>query len=493
MHTEWIRKKISQLVPDLNFEEDVVVSGIHKDSRLIKGGELFLAVPGSATDGRHYINTAVANGAAIVLYESGWQESLKKNRMTSSVPVIEVARLSSRIGEIASRFFDGPSEKMGVIAVTGTNGKSSCSHFIAISLTLLGRKCGVIGTLGYGFPPDLLPFGLTTPDAILMQKFLFDISRQDAQFVTVEASSHGLAQGRLNGTEVSVAVLTNLTRDHLDYHHDLDQYKSSKRILFELPGVELAVLNRDDPFGRELEQSLPAEIKRMSYSLEDKDADVFCENTQSNAMGMSAQLVTPWGRGLLKSSLYGRFNLSNLLAVVCVLGGKGFKLEDILPILSEIKNIKGRMDRIEHRNRATVIIDFAHTPDALDKALMAVREHCGGKLWCVFGCGGNRDKGKRRQMGSIAARLSDYIVLTDDNPRDEDPQNIIEEIMQGVAAADKVHVDSDRSKAINYAINEAEINDVVLIAGKGHEDYQEINGIKKPYSDYEQVKIALQN
>jgi len=489
MQVDPVRKKVSQIMPGFDFAEDVTVSGIQKDSRLIKKGDLFLAVPGDATDGRSFMDTAVANGAAIVLYESDWNESL----IESSVPMIKVEKLSARIGEIASRFFEKPSEKMKLIAVTGTNGKSSCSHFIAKSLTVLGRNCGVVGTLGYGFPHDLKPFGLTTPDAIQMQRFLFDIYRQDAQAVAVEASSHGLVQGRLQGTEVKIAVLTNLTRDHLDYHHDLDQYKSGKRILFEMPSVELAVLNKDDPFGLELEKFLSDKMNKISYSLEDRSADVFCENIHLHEKGMSSQVTTPWGCGVLKSSLYGRFNLSNLLAVLCVLGAEGFNLNDMLATLAGVKNIKGRMDRIDQSDSATVVIDFAHTPDALDKALLAVREHCTGKLWCVFGCGGDRDRGKRPQMGSIADRLSDYIVLTDDNPREEDSQIIIEEIMAGIEEADNVHVDTDRTKAIKYAISKADADDVVLIAGKGHEDYQEIAGGRIPFSDYEQVEIALRS
>ena len=330
--------------------------------------------------------------------------------------------------------------------------------------------------------------------AVLLEsiRFLFDIESRQARAAAIEASSHGLVQGRLNGTQVKIAVLTNLTRDHLDYHRDLEHYKSSKRILFEVPGLEVAVLNRDDQFGLELEKSLPVTTRRLSYSLVDQEADVFCEDMKFHNKGLSAQVTTPWGRGFLRSSLYGRFNLSNLLAVLCVLGAEGCELGDILSSLSGITNIKGRMDRIDRSDRATVVIDYAHTPDALDKALMAVREHCNGKLWCVFGCGGNRDRGKRPEMGSVADRWSDYIVLTDDNPREEDCQNIIADIMEGVAANDKVHVDSDRSRAIEYAISRAKVDDVVLIAGKGHEDYQERGGLKTPFSDHEQVEIALQ-
>ncbi|HJN50035.1 MAG: UDP-N-acetylmuramoyl-L-alanyl-D-glutamate--2,6-diaminopimelate ligase [Pseudomonadales bacterium] len=487
MQVKRVEKKISQILPGFVNEEDVTINGIQQDSRLVQEGELFLAVPGSETDGRHYIDAAVASGAAAVLYESGWKENLVKR----SVPMIEVEELTARSGEIASRFFDDPSRKMDVIAVTGTNGKSSCSHFIATSLTVLGTKCGVIGTLGYGVPPDLTPFGLTTPDAIRMQQFLSEINLQQAEAVAIEASSHGLVQGRLNGTDVKIAVLTNLTRDHLDYHGDLLQYKSSKRILFEMPSVESAVLNIDDPFGLELQKSLPEKINRICYSLEDKGADVFCEDMSFHEKGMSSHVTTPWGSGWLESSLYGRFNLSNLLAVLCVLGTEGNTLEYILSTMSDIKNIRGRMDRIDHPDRATVVIDFAHTPDALEQALLALREHCTGELWCVFGCGGDRDRGKRPEMGGIAARLSDHIVLTDDNPRREDSEGIMDEIMEGVAEPDKVHVDSDRSRAIEYAIHAADVNDVVLIAGKGHEDYQEVAGVKRPFSDYEQVEIAL--
>jgi UDP-N-acetylmuramoyl-L-alanyl-D-glutamate--2,6-diaminopimelate ligase len=311
-----------------------------------------------------------------------------------------------------------------------------------------------------------------------------------ASTIALEASSHGLSQRRLNGTLIDVAVFTNLTRDHLDYHETLADYQASKKSLFLQDGIQTAVINLDDAFGRQLSRELAGRFNILTYSTESTTANVSCADIAQSKTGVSAVIRTPWGTGLLSSGLYGIFNLSNLLAVVCVLGSEGFELSRILAVLSELKNVKGRMDRITLTNGMQVVIDYAHTPDALENVLKTLRNHCDGKLWCVFGCGGDRDKGKRSEMGRISVKGSDYVVLTDDNPRTESREQIIQDILSGIDDRSRVFVEADRGKAIRLAIQKAEPDDILLIAGKGHEDYQDVNGIKINYSDYEEVSLA---
>lgn len=481
-------RMLGELIPETPPSTDVEISGLAMDSRQVRSGDLFFALSGSRHDGREFIDEAVKRNAAAVVYDSDVNSSYK---IDAPIPCIGLDNASSKVGEIASRYFGDPSHRMFVIAVTGTNGKTSCSHFIAQALMAVDRKCGVIGTMGTGFPGALAASALTTPNPISLQQALADILSAGATAVALEASSHGLLQDRLSGTSIDVAILTNLTRDHLDYHSSLNEYRNAKRRLFEWPDLKSAVLNLDDEFGAELAQTLGDDVRVLTYSATSADADVYCERPEYLADGVSGELVTPWGIEHFQVSLLGDFNLGNVLAVAGVLGLMGYEISEIVHAIQHLRTVRGRMDVLRYPGAATVVIDYAHTPDALEKVIQATRRHCKGNLWCVFGCGGDRDKGKRPLMGEVAERLADYVVLTDDNPRSEPSTNIVNEILEGVSDKRKVYVETDRPKAIKQALSNASASDMVLIAGKGHEDYQEIDGRRINYSDYDQVEKFL--
>ncbi|MCB1694335.1 MAG: UDP-N-acetylmuramoyl-L-alanyl-D-glutamate--2,6-diaminopimelate ligase, partial [Pseudomonadales bacterium] len=395
---------------------------------------------------------------------------------------------SRRKGVIASRFFGRPSDRLHVIAVTGTNGKTSCSHFVASMLNGLGRSCGVMGTLGFGLPGALAEPGLTTPGAIDLQSRLAALVAAGCDSVCLEASSHGLHQGRLEGTRIAISIFTNITRDHLDYHETFSDYKAAKRTLFHWSGLQSAVINVDDDFGRELAQTLPAEVRVLTFSTRDTAADVYASSISYRADGFVADIVTPWGTGEIDSGLLGEFNVSNLLSAVTVAGLMGYDVADVTRVAGTIETTPGRMDALRSPGRPLVVIDYAHTPDALEKALHAARQHCRGRLVGVVGCGGDRDRGKRPMMGRILAAEADTGIVTDDNPRFESSRDIIDEILEGIEERSNITVEPDRRRAIRLAIEGAGEDDVVVIAGKGHEPYQEIRGEKLPYSDYDEVK-----
>lgn len=467
---------LSQLIPDVSLERDVMIQGITDDSRNVKQGDLFVALPGIRNDGKAYIHDVEGLAAAVICEFPAPTEDI-------GIPVVGVKGLREKAGDIASRYFGKPSQQLTVFAVTGTNGKTSVANFVAEAATRLGRKCGVIGTLGHGVPPALTAAGLTTPDAITLQAELASLLGEGCSMVALEASSHGLAQGRLNGTSIEVAAITNISRDHLDYHDSFDDYMETKQRLLEWPTLKTAIFNLDDPRAEEISRSAQGEI--ISYGLA-KNADVIASSIELSISGLAFDLTSPWGEGKVTSGLLGRFNVSNLLATVGVLGAMGFEFQKIADVLGEIGNVPGRMDVIRQEGFPLVVVDYAHTPDALEKALLALREHMRGKVWCVFGCGGNRDSGKRPQMGEVASRLADHVVITNDNPRDENPQSIANDISKGIKR--KVCIELSRVSAIRLAIESADVGDVVLIAGKGHENYQEIGGEKRPYSDFSVVK-----
>ena len=467
---------LSQLIPDVPLKRDVMIQGITDDSRKVKQGDLFVALPGIRNDGRAYIHDVEGLAAAVICEFPAPTEDI-------GIPVVGVKDLREKTGDIASRYFGEPSQQLTVFAVTGTNGKTSVANFVAEAATRLGRKCGVIGTLGIGVPPALTVIALTTPDAITLQSELASLLGEGCSMVALEASSHGLAQGRLNGTSIEVAAITNISRDHLDYHDSFDDYMETKRRLLEWPALKTAIFNLDDPRAEEISRSAQGEI--ISYGLA-KNADVIASSIEFSVSGLSFDLTSPWGEAKVTSGLLGRFNVSNLLATVGVLGAMGFEFQKIADVLGEIGNVPGRMDVIRQEGFPLVVVDYAHTPDALEKALLALREHMLGKVWCVFGCGGDRDSGKRPQMGEVASRLADHVVITNDNPRGENPQSIANDISKGIRR--KVFVELSRVSAIQLAIESADVDDVVLIAGKGHENYQEIDGEKRPYSDFAVVK-----
>ncbi|XOV87297.1 MAG: UDP-N-acetylmuramoyl-L-alanyl-D-glutamate--2,6-diaminopimelate ligase [Pseudomonadota bacterium] len=462
---------------------DLEIRHITGDSREVRPGSLFLAMPGISSDGRDYIADAINRGATAIFCEAPAPELAM-----TAVPVIEVEDLASLRGVIASRFFGEPSTAMTVIAVTGTNGKTSCSHFIAQAINLAGRHCGVVGTLGFGVPPSLRNPGLTTPDAIQLQSILATLQNEGTDSVCMEASSHGLAQGRVTGTKVDIAVLTNLTRDHLDYHRSFSDYKAAKRILFELPGLRSVILNLDDEFGRELAVGLSGDVRILTYSQKDGAADVYCDSVVFREDGFDLEVVSPWGAEAVSSPLLGEFNVANLLATLCVLGLLGTEFPQACRIAGSLPTVRGRMEACREPGFPVVVIDYAHTPDALEKALVSLRPHTRGELWCVVGCGGDRDSGKRPLMGQVASRNADRAVFTNDNPRTEDPEAIIGEMLKGVEDRQRVQVLPDRRRAIRTALLGGGEHDVVLVAGKGHEDYQEISGIRYPFSDHGEVE-----
>ncbi len=466
---------------------DLLISHVTSDSRQVRSGSLFLAMPGGNSDGRDFILDAIGKGAAAVLCESP-VPLLRPVDEPFAVPVIAVDNLATIRGVIASRFFGDPSASMTMIAVTGTNGKTSCTHFVAQAINLTGRHCGVVGTLGFGVPPSLRDPGLTTPDAIDLQAKLASMQADGADSICMEASSHGLAQGRVTGTHIDVAVLTNLTRDHLDYHRSFRDYKAAKRLLFEVGGLRSAVLNLDDEFGRELSTSLSSDVRVLTYSQRDESADVYCDSIVFRENGFDLEVVSPWGCEAVSSQLLGEFNVSNLLATLCVLGLLDTDFTEACRVAGSLPTVRGRMESRVMPGFPVVVIDYAHTPDALEKALISLRPHARGQLWCVIGCGGDRDRGKRAMMGRVAFQGADRAVFTNDNPRSEDPAAIIDEMLKDVEDRDRVQVLQDRRLAIRTALLCAEESDVVLLAGKGHEDYQEINGVRYPFSDHGEVE-----
>lgn len=470
---------------------DIKVTGLALDSRKVVPGDLFVALPGTQTDGFQYIDAAIKAGAGAVLCDAA---VVKAEQSQLDVYCLPIAGLKHKLGVIAERFYGFPSQKMFVVGVTGTNGKTSCSHFIAQALNSEATPAAVIGTLGNGFIDRLEQATHTTPDAITLHAMLRRFVDASAKSVVMEVSSHGLEQGRVSGVEFDLALFTNLSRDHLDYHADMDAYGRAKARLFAMPGLSYAVINADDAFGRELLFDLSAQTDTVVYSQTDSHYEqkaVRGEIVSQGRDGLLLDVQTPWGDGRIHTSLLGRFNVSNLLAVLSTLLLSGMGFDTALQKLSQLKTVPGRVERFGgEAEQPLVVVDYAHTPDALEQVLSTLREHCAAQLWCVFGCGGDRDQGKRALMGEIASRLADQIVLTDDNPRHEDPDLIIDNITAGIQT-DNVVVLRDRAAAIRHAVTHAATNDVVLVAGKGHEECQQVGDQKIPFSDRQQVQQAL--
>ena len=480
-----------------NNVNEITIEGLSFDSRTIQNNYLFLAVKGETVNGIEFINNALEQGAAAVLWDANAQvDSIKlnwrKNSQGNEIPIIAAENLQRLAGEIASRFYNEPSKKIPVCGVTGTNGKTSCADFIAQMMNV-DAPCGLMGTLGSGVYPELTETGFTTPDAISCQQWLADIESRNAKFAVMEVSSHALIQGRVSGIQFDSAVFTNLSRDHLDFHGDMQSYADAKSTLFKTAGLKNAIINIDDEAGRNIIDELEKEIKCIRYGLNKTyKPDVFGSDVQLNEQGLSMQVTTPWGEGQLQAPVIGDFNASNLLAVLSVMLIQGIGFEESLKRIKTIKSVAGRMQRFGGDTSPLVIVDFAHTPDALAQALTSLRQHTQHDLWCVFGCGGDRDKGKRPLMGTIAEENADFIVLTNDNPRSENPDLIIEDIKSGLSSEIKVSVEQDRQAAIHFAIKQAKAGDVVLIAGKGHENYQLIGDKKYPFDDAEEVQHQLE-
>ncbi len=494
-----------QLLDDLG----VSIKRLVSDSRQVKPGDTFLAYAGKEFDARKFIPEAIKAGANAILWE-------KRNFTWNpewQLPAMPVAGLKEKTGQIASHIYGHPSEKLWLVGITGTNGKTSCSHWIAQAMSALNNKTAVIGTLGNGFPGALEPTINTTPDSVLLQQMMADYLRQGADSMAIEVSSHGIVQERINGAVFSVAVLTNLSHDHLDYHGSMDAYASAKAKLFFWAGLKHAVLNLDEVYGVELSRQLEnKDIQvigygfmqpEMSSGYADNLSIVRGSNLQSGIQGLSFDVEYQNECEHVAIDLIGRFNASNLLAVLSTLLARGIKFTDAVNALQQAKPIAGRMEKYGGGKLPFVIVDYAHTPDALEKVLVTLREvikhsikqtpsrNDKAKLLCVFGCGGERDQAKRKLMGEVTTRLADEVTITNDNPRQELPREIIEQIVAGTHENTSFNIEEDRAVAIRQTINSAGKDDIVLIAGKGHESFQEIKGKKIPFSDAKIVQQVL--
>jgi len=463
---------------------------ITADSRQVRPGDAFAALPGAKADGRQFIADAIAKGAGAVLWEPqghAWNREW-------SVAHLPIENLRAKLGYVADFIFGSPSQALWVVGVTGTNGKTSCSHWIAQCLDRCGRRAAVAGTLGNGLVGALEPAAHTTPDAALLQEMLARYKAAGALAIAMEVSSHGLDQDRVNGVGFDVALFTNLTRDHLDYHGTMAAYGAAKAKLFAWPGLHAQVVNADDAFGQSLADAARTRGRKvLTYGL--ANADVAATGIANASRGISLSVATPWGRGDVQTTLVGAFNASNLLGCLAVLLASDIPLADALAALATMTPPPGRMQRLGGGDAPLVVVDYAHSPDALEKVLTALRPAVaqGGELVVVFGCGGDRDAGKRPEMGRVASTLADRVIVTSDNPRTEDPAAITSAIVRGIRDTGNRRwvVDLDRATAINAGVSGAKAGDVVLIAGKGHEDYQETNGVRSHFSDVEVAEAAI--
>jgi len=472
------------------------------DSRALRAGDAFIAWPGAATDGRRYVADALAAGAVAVLVEAeGVQAYGFSDARIAAVPGLKAAA-----GPLVAQWLGQPAQRLQVVAVTGTNGKSSTAWWTAQALTLLGRRCEVVGTLGIGTPPvagepsHIVHTGLTTPDPVTLQAAFAHMVAAGVQACAIEASSIGIAEHRLAGTPVAVAQFTNFTVDHLDYHGDMAAYWATKRALFAWPGLRAAAINIDDDQGAALADELQASALDLWTVAVHRPARLRAEQLGYRDGGLAFTLVEQGADGQrtdvpVCSTLIGDYNAHNLLGVLAALRALGVPLVDAAAVVPGLSPVPGRMDRVgSAADQPELVVDYAHTPDALDKALQALQPLTiarGGRLWCVFGCGGNRDAGKRPLMGAIAHRLADQVVLTSDNPRLENPALILAQILAGTAGDAQIDVIEDRRAAIEHAVTHAAPQDVVLIAGKGHEDYQDVGGHKRPFLDADVARQAL--
>jgi len=491
---------------DIGAAGDIVVRGLALDSRDIRPGDAFVALKGAKHHGITFAPTALARGAAAILAEkpetaapapASLETGIGNGELgigdTAQAPLIWIDGLRDKVGAIAARFFGDPSQALTVIGVTGTNGKTSTVHLLAQALHHAGHRVATIGTLGAGMFGDVAEGARTTPDAIAVQGLLATFREEGASHVAMEVSSHALDQGRVNAVAFDFAVFTNLTRDHLDYHGTMHSYGAAKERLFAWPGLRTAIINVDDAFGRALAARVPSDVELLRYGVERDDAEVVASVIETGTSGLQFHLATPWGEGDVATRLLGRFNVSNLLAVAACLGKVGFSFDEIRDALAALSPVTGRMNRIGgERELPLVVVDYAHTPDALEQALTSLRAHAHGRLICVFGCGGERDAGKRPEMGAIAEALADRIIITDDNPRGEDGDAIVAQIVAGLKEPLDATIQRDRGAAIALAIREAQPGDIVLIAGKGHEPYQEVAGVRHAFDDLAVARAALE-
>ena len=468
------------------------ISGIASDSRQLRRGFLFLACQGISSHGVDYLDQAIEAGVVAVAYDAA---TAKLPTVNVGVPMIAVENLSRHLGTIANRYFDSPSAAMQVIGITGTNGKSTVAWIIAQCKQRLGEACGYIGTLGCGIGEIDINESMTTPATIELHRQLAEFRNADAVCAALEVSSHALVQNRVDGIAFDTVLFTNLSRDHLDYHGDMQHYGDAKARLFSEYGAKQRIINLDSEFGSQLAERCGQDVIIVSTKF-DRVANgrpyVFVRSVVANENGSQVRLSSSWGDGEIALPLPGEFNVANAVIVLALLLSQGVPIEKACAVLGEVEAPPGRMQRVlPVAGRATVFVDYAHTPDALEVALRALRTHCRGKLWCVFGCGGDRDTGKRPQMGRVAERHADHVVITSDNPRNEAPDKIIAAIAGGLEHPENATLLEDRATAIAWAIKEAGSNDVVLIAGKGHETYQIIGDECRDFSDLVTAKTTL--
>lgn len=496
-----LSKLINKTLPKA---QDVEVTDLTLDSRQVQTGSAFFALKGTQDNGQKYINDAIKRGAVAILVED------KTGIETGSIPVIAIKNLRQQIGEIAANFFEHPSKELKMFGVTGTSGKTSCTHYIAQILNELAVPCGIIGTLGQGLYGQLTETNLTTPDAISLQRILRKLVQQGAKAVAMEVSSHSIDQGRINGMEFDVGIFTNLSQDHLDYHGDMETYAEVKKQFITQAATKQVIINSDDIYGKRWINELSPYKSVFAYSINKPQPTfekfglagfshedilarfVYAESAHVTMHHIQTQVRSPWGLGELTLPLVGLFNLSNALAVLAALCANGFAFKDVMQQISSLKPVVGRMQILGGHSKPWIVVDYAHKPDALEKVLQTLKLLTKGRLVCVFGCGGERDQSKRPLMAKVAEHYADHIYVTSDNPRHENPEKIAKEILSGFVHRERVIVELDRAKAIQKSIQSAQAGDCVLIAGKGAEHYQILGDKKIHFDDVEQVQINLE-
>lgn len=480
-----IRPTLAELLAAYAIDAPALTIGnLTLSSAAVVPGDVFLATQGARAHGLDFAQQAIAQGAVAILFEPIEGRAAPQ----LDVPTIAVPSLAERAGVLADAFYDRPSLTLKVIGVTGTNGKTSTVQLVAEALSALGYASATQGTLGAGPVGALVAGSYTTPDAVQTQRWLAAMREQGITHVAMEVSSHALTQHRVAGVRFHTAVYTNLSRDHLDYHGTMEAYFAAKALLFRWPELKCAVINRDDAYGAKLRATATTVL---SYGFANPDVVLRGEGLSTSSEGLSFKTHTPWGSARFDTQLLGRFNASNLLAVIATLAGIGVPFDDIRRVVPMLLPVHGRMTRYGGGTLPLIVVDYAHTPDALEKALEALRAHCSGRLKVLFGCGGNRDRGKRPMMARVAEQLADEIWVTDDNPRDEDGDVIVAEIMDGFSDPTCVRVLRDRAQAITRLLTSAYAGDVLLIAGKGHEPYQEVRGVRHSFDDHALVRATL--
>jgi len=501
-HSAQYKTDIKQLLQSLDAEalnslnlESTECTGLTEDSRNVKIGDCYIARPGYESDGRRFIHQATARGAITVITEASEIEHFAQ-AMQCPVAIYKVKNLSEKMGMLSDLFYQHPSADLTIVGVTGTNGKTSCSQLIAKVADHMDKDAAVMGTLGNGRLNKLNATGNTTTDAITLHSQLAEFRDSGVDLVSMEVSSHALEQGRVNAVDFNIALFTNLSRDHLDYHGDMRSYAAAKKVLLTKQQLDAVIINADDAKGCEFLEDDDISAEKFSFSITSINSraannSVWTEAVEFHDAGIKADITTPWGSIDFSTSMIGQFNLSNCLAVISTFGVLGFDVQKVAEILSSVSYVEGRMERFGGDDKPLVIVDYAHTPDALKHVLKALQPHTSHKLWSIFGCGGDRDKGKRSEMAAIAEEFADHLIFTSDNPRSESMEDIVTDMMQGLIRPSSCEVEYDRETAIRTSISRAVLGDVVLVAGKGHEQFQQIGNEKIPLCDIDIVQQAL--